>query len=291
MSKIKIMTDSASDIDTKLAEEYGVCVLPFTVVIDGKEYIDGIDFTPDEFYEKMASCTDFPKTSQVRPDQFAEKYEQFYNEGIKDLIYVSISSTGSSTYNNALKSRDEFYENHPEAKDKFKITVIDSLNYTFTYGYPVIEAAAKAARGCSADEIIAFIEEWISCTEVHFVSYTLDYVKRSGRVSAGAAFMGELLGLKPIISIIDGDSKVAEKVRGEKAIIPKLIELSKNRMIPQTPYILLEGCLHEEFAAFKKEITKAVGYPPERTAKIGSTIASHAGPKIIGIVIKGQRRR
>ena len=153
----------------------------------------------------MASCTDFPKTSQVRPDQFAEKYEQFYNEGIKDLIYVSISSTGSSTYNNALKSRDEFYENHPEAKDKFKITVIDSLNYTFTYGYPVIEAAAKAARGCSAEEIIAFIEEWISCTEVHFVSYTLDYVKRSGRVSAGAAFMGELLGLKPIISIIDGD--------------------------------------------------------------------------------------
>ena len=72
MSKIKIMTDSASDIDTKLAEEYGVCVLPFTVVIDGKEYIDGIYFTPDEFYEKMASCSDFPKTSQVRMDQFTE---------------------------------------------------------------------------------------------------------------------------------------------------------------------------------------------------------------------------
>ncbi len=291
MSKIKIMTDSASDIDVKLAEETGVCVLPFTVVIDGKEYVDGVDFTPDEFYEKMNSCSDFPKTSQVRMDQFTEKYEQFYAEGYKDLIYVSISSTGSATYNNALNSRNEFYENHPEAKDKFRITVIDSMNYTFTYGYPVVEAAAKAARGYSTDEIIAFIEEWLSSTEVHFVSYTLDYVKRSGRVSAGAAFMGELLGLKPIITIVDGESKVSEKVRGEKAVIPKLIEISKNNMIPQTPYCLLEGCLPDEFATFKKEITKAVGYPPERTLKIGSTIASHAGPKIIGIVIKGQRRR
>ena len=103
--------------------------------------------------------------------------------------------------------------------------------------------------------------------------------------------MGELLGLKPIITVTDGESHVTEKVRGEKAIIPKMTELAKKNMIPQTPYILLEGSLPNEFAAFKREITKAIGYPPERTVKIGSTIASHAGHKVIGMVIKGQRRR
>jgi len=291
MSKIKIMTDSASDIDTALAGEYGICVLPFTVVFDGKEYIDGVDFNQDEFYEMMSSSGDFPKTSQVRTDQFTEAYEQFWNEGYSDVIYVSISSTGSSTYNNALSAKEEFYAAHPEAKDSFNITVIDSLNYTFTYGYPVLEAAAKAGRGCSADEIIAFIEEWLPCTELHFVSYTLEYVKRSGRLSAGAAFMGELLGLKPVITVIDGESQVSAKIRGEKGIIPKMVELASNNMIPKTPYVLLEGSLPDEFAAFKKEIVKAIGYPPERTVKIGSTIASHAGHKVIGIVLKGQRRR
>lgn len=291
MSKIKIMTDSASDIDVKTAEEYGICVLGFTVVFDGNEYTEGVDFTQDEFYEMMSSSNDFPKTSQVRVDQFTEAYEKFYGEGYSEIIYVSISSTGSSTYNNSLTARDEFFANHPEANEKFKIHIIDSLNYTAAYGYPVIEAAKKAGRGISSEDIISFINEWLSCTELHFVSYTLEYVRRSGRLSAGAAFMGELLGLKPVITVTDGESHVTEKVRGEKAIIPKMTELAKKNMIPQTPYILLEGSLPNEFAAFKREITKAIGYPPERTVKIGSTIASHAGHKVIGMVIKGQRRR
>ncbi|MCQ2464278.1 MAG: DegV family protein [Oscillospiraceae bacterium] len=291
MSKIKIMTDSASDIDVKTAEEYGICVLPFTVVFDGKEYTDGVDFTSDEFYEMMSSKGDFPKTSQVRTDQFAEAYEKFYSEGYSDIIYVSISSTGSATYSNAISAREEFFAGHPEAEDRFTITVIDSLNYTFTYGYAVTEAAAKAGRGYSAEDITAFIEEWLSCTELHFVAYTLEYVKRSGRLSAGAAFMGELLGLKPVITLLDGESHVTAKIRGEKGIIPKMVELAKENMIPQTPYVLLEGSLPEEFEAYKKEMIKAIGYPPERTVKIGSTIASHAGHKVIGMVIKGKKRR
>lgn len=291
MSKIKIMTDSASDVDVKTAEELDICVLGFTVVFDGKEYTEGVDFTPEEFYEMMSSSSDFPKTSQIRTEQFSEAFEKYYNEGYSDIIYVSISSTGSATYNNSLSARESFYEKYPEAKDRINIHIIDSLNYTATYGYPVIEAANKVKKGNTAEDIIAYIEEWLSCTELHFVSYTLEYVKRSGRLSAGAAFMGELLGLKPVISLTEGESHVSEKIRGEKSIIPKMTELAKKNMIPQTPYVLLEGSLPDEFASFKKEITKAVGYPPERVFKVGSTIASHAGHKVIGMVIKGQRRK
>ena len=116
-------------------------------------------------------------------------------------------------------------------------------------------------------------------------------VPGSGRLSAAAAFVGELLGLKPVINIIDGESHVPEKIRGEKNIMPKLIETAKKNMIPQTPYIVLAGSMEDVTSAFEKEITKALGYPPEYTAKIGITVASHAGPKVIGLIFKGQKRR
>lgn len=291
MNKIKIMTDSASDIDLKMAKEHDIYVLGFSIVMDGKSYIEGVDFSTEEFYEMMSSSSDFPKTSQVRKEQFYECYKKFFDEGYTDVIYVSISSTGSATYNNSISARDDFYKEFPDAADKMKIHIIDSLNYTAAYGYPLIAASNKVKKGCTAEEIIAYIEEWLACTELHFVSYTLEYVKRSGRLSAGAAFMGELLGLKPVITIIDGNSKVSEKIRGEKNIIPKMTELAIKNMTPKTPYVLLEGSLPDEFAGFRKEMIKTIGYPPKYTIKIGSTIASHAGHKVIGMVIKGQKRR
>ncbi|MBE6853870.1 MAG: DegV family protein [Ruminococcus sp.] len=290
MSKIKILTDSASDIDKKTAEEYGIHVIGFSIVFDGKEYTEGVDFTAEEFYEMMSSSSDFPKTSQIKTEQFTECFEKFFDEGYTDVIYISISSTGSATHGNSVAAKEAFYEKHPEAAEKMNIHIVDSLNYTAAYGYPAIEAANKANRGADADEIIAYLEDWIPCAELHFVAYTLEYVKRSGRLSAAAAFMGELLGLKPIITVTDGVSSVPEKIRGEKNIIPKMIELAKKNMIPQTPYALLEGSLPEESEVFKKEITKAIGYPPERVFKIGSTISCHAGHKVIGFVIKGQKR-
>ena len=291
MSKIKIMTDSASDVDKKTAEELDICVVPFSVTYNGKVYTEGVDFSTEEFYDMLSSGSDYPKTSQIKSEQFIEYFNQFYKEGYTDIIYTAICSTGSATYNNSLAARDEFFKQNPDAEGKINIHIIDSHNYTGVYGYPVIEAAVKVKKGCDVDEIIAYIEDWLSCGEVHFVAYTLEYVKRSGRVSAGAAFMGELLGLKPLITIIDGESSVAEKVRGEKNIIPKMIDLAQKNMIPKTPYVLLEGSLRDEYEKFRDAITKTLGYPPERTLKIGATISSHAGPKIIGMVIKGNKRR
>lgn len=290
MSKIKILTDSASDVDCRTAAEYGIDVIGFTVTLDGQTYIEGVDFNTDEFYEMMNTSSDFPKTSQIKTEEFSEKFKKYYKEGYTDVIYISISSTGSATYNNSINARQNFYDENPEAADKINIHIIDSLNYTAAYGYLAIEAANKVRKGCNAEEIIAYLEDWISCSEIYFVAYTLEYVKRSGRISAAAAFVGELLGLKPVILMINGESRVTEKIRGEKNIIPRVIETAKKNMIPKTPYVLLKGSLDAESDTFCKEITKALGYPPERTMKIGSTIASHAGHKIIGVLIKGQKR-
>lgn len=291
MSKIKLITDSASDIDRETAQKHNIHVIGFSVSIGGKSYTDGTDFTTDEFYNLLDASHDFPKTSQITPMQFCDVFSSYYQKGYTNLIYVSISSTGSTTINNARKAAEMFYEETPAAKGKIKIDIVDSLNYTACYGYPLLTAATKIKKGQNSEEILAYLNDWFSSVEMYFIPYSLEYVKRSGRLSAAAAFVGELLGLKPIIKLVDGISYVPEKIRGEKNIIPKIIEIAKKNMIPKTPYILLSGSLPEESAQLEKEITKALGYPPEYNQKIGPTITCHAGHKVAGIVLKANKRR
>lgn len=288
--KIKIITDSASDIPAEYAKKYSIEILCFPVVIGDRSFRER-DIPNMEFYEILINTKDLPHHSQITTFEFEETFTKYYNDGFTDLIYVSIASKGSNTHSAALLAKKNFFEEHPDAKDKINIFIIDSGNYTGTYGYPVIQAAAKAEKGMSPTEIIAYLEDWFSCAEVHFACFTLEYVKRSGRVSTAAAFVGEMLGLRPIIKIADGISSTDAKVRGDKAIIPKMVEVTMENIIPQTPYVVMTSYLEEEGKDFTREVTRALGYPPEMTFQIGTCIASNSGPKIIGIAFKSKTRR
>ena len=291
MYKIKIVTDSGSDLDFAKARELGIKIFSFPIAVDNTTYKQSETFTPDDFYKVMDDSTGFPVTSQITFVEFGEAYKKYYEKKYTDIIYISISSTGSNTYNNALMARTEFYTEFPEAEKNFRIHIVDSKNYTGSYGYPTMEAALKAQKGITPDEIVAYLEEWFECVEMYFAPYSLEYVRRSGRLSAAAAFAGELLGLRPIIKMCDGASFVPEKVRGDKNIIPKLLQVAEKQMIPHTPYCILEGSLPEAAEEITKEMTKKFGYPPECTFKIGATIGSHAGHKVVGFVIRGQKRK
>ena len=214
MRRIKILTDSACDISAEHEETLDIRVLGFPIIVDGKDYIERETLSNEEFYEMLATSKELPVTSQISSFRFVEAYKEIFESGYAEVICVTISSTGSNTYNSALLAKDNFYDENPQAIDKFKIHVVDSLTYTAGYGYAVIEAAKKAKKGCSSDEIIAFLKDWFSCVEIYFSPYSLEQVKRSGRVSCAAAFMGELLGLRPLIQMVDGTSNTLEKIRG-----------------------------------------------------------------------------
>lgn len=291
MNRIKIMTDSASDIPKELEEQYNIRILSFPVTVEDKGYLERVDFTNEEFYEILQNTSKIPTTAQITVFQFEEEYKAFYEEGYEELIYISIYSGGSSTHDNAEMARSRFYDAHPEAKDHFKIHIVDSKTYTMAYGYPVIEAAKKAERGASSTEIVAYLEDWFDSVEIYFAPYTLEFVKKSGRVPAAAAFVGELIGLRPIISIIDGETKVIEKVRGDKAILPALFQRAAERMIPQTPYLLVRSTKNNECAELASMFKKRVGYDPIGQYDIGAAISINAGPKVVGVIVKGQNRR
>ncbi|PWL72742.1 MAG: DegV family protein [Clostridiales bacterium] len=283
--KIKLLTDSCCDIPAEIAGEYGIEILSFPITVEGKEYRERIDFSAEEFYEMLTNAAQVPTHAQLIPIEFEDLYEAAYRDGYTDVIYVSINAKGSSTFDNSNVAVNNFYEAHPEAKDTIRFHLINSGCYTMGYGMAVIEAAKKIRRGLTAKEIVGSIRDWVENVRILFVPLTLDFAKKSGRISAAAGFVGELLGLKPIITFQDGDSVILEKVRGEKSVIPRLMQMVAADKIPGTPYSIVHGMQPQLTNELIAEAEKKFGRA-EYVYPLGPVVAINAGPNVVGIIYK-----
>jgi len=291
VAKIKIITDSASDIPKEAEEEYGIEILPFPVTVGNDGYLERVDFTAEEFYDILLSAPKIPSTSQITSIRFKEAFEAAHEAGYTEIISVSINGGGSSTYNNAIMAREELYEKHPAWREEFPIHLVDSKTYCMAYGYPVIEAAKKAAKGVPSGEILAYLEDWFDSVEIYLAPLTLEFAKKSGRIPCAAAFVGELIGLKPIIAMIDGKTEILEKVRGEKAVIPALIKRSAAAAVPHTPYILVRGMEKPIAEELMEKARRQLGWEPVGLYPAGAAISINAGPKIVATIVKGRNRK
>lgn len=286
MTKIKISTDSTADIPQSFCEELNISVLPLTVVVDEKEYRDGVDITPQEFYRIIDASKKLPVSSQVASVLYTELFEETWKAGYTDLIQVTINSKGSGTYQAAVLSRDLFYEEHPEAKEQLSIHIIDSQTYSMAYGIGVIEGAQMVRQGASVAEVIAHIEEWLAHTRPLFVPLNLRCVKKSGRISPAAAFAGDAIGLKPLITFEAGEAKIIGKVRGERKAISALVEQCQKERRPGTNYALVYGSNQEAFRALKEACAQIMDQPPIAEYPVGCVIAINTGPDMIGILYR-----
>jgi len=286
MSQIRFVTDSAADIPARLVQQLNIRVLPFHIAMEDKTLLDGVDFTPQEFYTALVQAPRIPTHSQHTPFLFQECYEQAWKEGCTDLIYTSINSKGSATYQNAVQAVELFYDDHPEARDTFTIRVIDSRIYTMGYGWAVVQGARMAQEGKSAQEIADSIQDWIDHVLVVFAPYDLKFARKSGRVSAAAAFVGDALGLKPIMTFTDGESKILTKVRGEKNIIPAILDQCLPYIDTQAPYLCINGSMEGENERIHQAAVAAFGAEPVMDYHIGGVIAINAGPNLVGIVCR-----
>ena len=281
-----IVTDSCCDLSKETIEELGITVLPFTLTMGGETFREIFDKSTQEVYDLMASSDEIPKHSQISPLTFEETYKKLYDEGYTDVISVSINSQGSGTYNNSIIGKDDFFENNPEANDKMRIFNIDSKSYTVLYGYPIMEAVKKIRKGASVEEIVAYFDDWFKVSAIYAVPYNLKYARKSGRISAAKAFAGELLGLKPIIEFADGETNTVDKIRGEKNIVPKLVECVEKRMTPQTPYIMLHGRDDTLAKEIENELIKRTGRKAETYQSIGAVVSANIGPDIVAVLIR-----
>lgn len=282
MSKIKIMTDSASDISYADEHKYSISVIPFPITLGNRTYLSRIDFDNEQFFRLMEQYDEIPKTSQITPFQFQEIYLREAQAGVTDLILVLINSQGSSTYENSVLAVDLFYGEYPEYRDSFHIHNFDGMGYNALYGSPVVHAAQMCRDGAAVEEILQYLTDILPRRQIYFGIYDLKYAAKSGRIPTAAAFVGTKLGLKPVMKIFDRSITTAAKCRGERSLVEKVAEMSISDMEPETPYELLYGndtaCL-EELRCF---MLQRLGYEPAAVYQIGAAVAANSGPRVVG---------
>lgn len=287
MQKVAIVTDSACDITEELQQKWDINILNFAITVDGNCYTERVDFTPQQYYDILRTASGIPSTAHITMFQFLELYGSYDEQGYTDVILVTINATGSATNDAAQLALRQFKAENPEST--LNVHIIDSRTYSFGYGGPVCRAAEMIAEGRPVEQVITYLKDTFSRVEILLTAYTLKYIKQSGRVSAAAAFAGDLLGLRPIISLIDGESVVRSKVRGDKQVLPALVRYAKDHKDGQTPYSI--GTTNwengERLAALCEQ---EMGYPPERVFYLGCAITTNTGPDAIAIVYQGPSR-
>lgn len=288
MREFAVLTDSACDIPQALADLHHIDILCFKMALDGEGYTERVDFTPEEFSEMLRKSDSLPTTAQINTFEFLEKFEQYEREGVENVLYVSINASGSGTNANAHAAAVQFHEEHPDSG--MKIHIVDSHSYSVTYGTQVCLAAKMLEDGAAMAEVVDFLNERFARLELVLTAYTLKVIRRSGRVSAAAAIAGDLLGIRPIFTLIDGVSQVVKKVRGDKMVISSVINHCKNRMTPGTPYYI--GVTNWKYAEdYAKAAEAAIGYPPADTFHLGAAVCANTGPEAVGMLFEGAKRK
>ncbi len=283
MSKIKIMTDSASDISSADEQKYSIEVIPFPITLGDKTYISRVDFDNEQFFDLMAQYDEIPKTAQITPFQFQEIYLRQAQEGVTDLIMVLINSKGSSTYNNSVLAIDMFYDEYPQYRDVLHIHSFDGMGYNALYGALVVHAAQMCADGASLESILGYLEDILPRREIYFGIYDLKYAAKSGRIPTAAAFVGTALNLKPVMRIFDQSITTAAKCRGERKLVEKVAQMSIEDMESGAPYEIVygndAGCLEE----LRRLMVLKLGYEPSAVYQIGAAVAANSGPRVVGV--------
>lgn len=270
---VKIVTDSAADLTVAQAEALGVRIVPLTIRFGSEEFVDVVELTPDQFYEKMASFSGIPETAAPSPGAFEEAIRAAGAEG-EAVIVITISGDLSATVQSAENAKRAI-------GDDLDVRVFDSKSITATQGLKVIAAAEAAKAGKSADEIIAILEDLRGRSRVYGALNTLDNLKKGGRIGGAQAMLGSMLSIKPIVDIGDGSVHEAAKVRTRK----KALVWLRDRLYAEPHIENLAVCSGN--ATDTEELLDLIAdrYPRDQVQlwTIGPVIGAHGGPGILGL--------
>ena len=278
MQKIALITDSACDLDLNTLKENNINLLPLRIIYSNGDYRDRIDISPQEVYDNLEK--EVPKTSLPSAQDTEETLNRLEEEGYTHVIYISISSGLSGSFN-AIRLA---LEDHP----KLTSFVYDSKILAYPQGEIVLEVAKLIKEGKSFEEIVKEIPEIRKRVIGYFTINTLEYLKKGGRIGRLAGTVGELLNLKPIITTDeDGVYYNVAKVRGRKQSLSKMTELLKGYLAKGKceVAVLHAGCEDEaiKYMNSLKDLTNVVSI---KIAEISPALGIHGGPGLIGFSVK-----
>ena len=274
---VRIICDSSVDISMSVAESNNISVLPLKTIIDGKEYLDGVELTPTEFYELQASTNSFPTTSQIAPAEFSAEFEKWVSAG-DDVVVITISSGLSGTHQSALIAATDF-EN--------RVFVVDSLNVTIGEQLLVRLAIHLREQGFSACETAEKLNTSRDKIRLLASFDTLEYLFRGGRLSRTSAVAGAMLNIKPIFTIENGKLDIIAKARGVRGRNSAMNDIV--RVCGEIDFSLpvLSAYTGSNNAALKEYLESGaeIWENADEIAEciVGSTVGAHAGPDAVAV--------
>lgn len=268
---ICIMADTMCDVPAEFVKRYKIKVMPLKVHFGEESFLDGIDITVEEFFERLVKADELPKTSQVTPLEFIKAFNEELEKG-NIVIAVLGSSHLSGTYNSAVLAKQQLGNEN--------IHVIDSEAITLGAGMLVIKAARLAEEGKSAEEIVRIIEESKKRMKQFFIIGDLKYIYKGGRISFSASIIGSVLNIKPILMVKDGKLEMIEKSRGIKKAISILLNMIKDKGWTFNDKIIgINHTLCPEYADYiEKQIRDEYHVKEIIRGQVGSVVGTHAGP-------------
>lgn len=279
MPKVAIVTDSSHNLPVNFIKGYPIFVIPLHLIWGDKTYLDGVDIQPHQFYARLKTAKIMPTTSQPSPSEFKELYRNLLEQDYH-ILSIHIAGSLSGTMDSAIQAKLSL--------PGTPIELVDSETTSAAMGFQVLTTARLASQGATLQECKMYAEQSRSHTGVYFTLNTLEFLHRGGRIGGGAAFLGTLLNLKPILEIRKGRVEAVERVRTIKRAVNRLLDLCEDNIGKRTPIRLcsLHSSNSENADVLLETARQRFGISEVNdafTTEVSPVIGTHAGPGALGL--------
>jgi DegV family protein with EDD domain len=281
---LAIIADSTCDLTIEELNELNVARVSLYINFQGRTWKDWEEITPKDIVQGVSAGSDLPSTSQPSPQDFQDAYQAAVAAGASEILAITISSELSGTYQSAMIARDSV---------DVPVTVFDSRAASVGIADMIKKSAAMRDAGAALPEILTSLEEIRDTNKVFFTVASMDYLVKGGRVGKGAALLGGMLNIKPILTVTDGHILPQAKVRGTRKALAEMVRLVKAHL-DANPGRAFVTFLHVQDPAAAQSVKDAldaagIEYEGGLTYEVGAVISSHVGPGTHGLYFHTER--
>jgi DegV family protein with EDD domain len=278
MSKIAIVTDSTSFLPAELVQKHAITITPLVVIWDEKNFHDGVDIQPADFYTRLKTSKTMPSTSQVSVGIMQVTFQELVDKGF-DVLGIFISSKLSGTIQSAMQAKEMM------GAAGEKISLVDSLATSMNKGFIVLAAARAFENGANLSECLAIVEKTRQNTGIFFAVDTLEFLHRGGRIGGAQRFIGSALNLKPILTLKEGKVEGTERIRTKSKVHDRLLELVAEKV--QGRQNIRLSTVHAnalgDAEALLARATQQLNPVETICTELSPVIGTHTGPGTVGL--------
>ena len=277
MNSVQIVTDSSCDLPEDLITQFGIGIVPLKIRFGQTEFVDRLELTTDQFWEKCRETDELPSTAAPAPGAFIAEFQRAADEGARGVVAIVLSGELSATIEAAQQAARE-------VEGKIDVRVVDSRTVTLGLGAVVVAAAQAAKSGATIDEVADIAADSAARTHVHAALDTLENLRKGGRIGAAGSLLGSMLSIKPLIEVRDGVVEPAGKQRTRTKALNYLVKVvEEHAQQIESIYVTHAAC--DDVDSFVQRIQSLV-QTDVLVGQVGPVVGAHAGIGTIGVAFQ-----